>query len=240
MSEMAQTDIVRRASASRIANLLKGLGQMVLWIVLLFVSAGTIRSTRGWICAGVYFITMTITGMLVHHFNHDLMQARSKFARADTASFDKLFLILFVPLTFVQVIVAGLDAVRFGWSHMPLWTVYPGILIYLFGIALVAWTLSVNPHAEQSVRIQSDRGHAVVTCRPYRFVRHPMYVGSMLMYPATALMLGSRWALVIAALMIILLIIRTSLEDKMLRNKLAGYDKFASETTRCRLVPGIW
>src|SRR3954453_10940580 len=99
--------------------------------------------------------------------------------------------------------------------------------------------MALNPYAETTVRIQSDRGHTVISSGPYRLVRHPMYVGSSLMYPGTALMLASKWALLLSAVMAVLLLVRTALEDRTLRRELAGYEQYAV-TTRYRLIPGVW
>ena len=212
---------------------------MALWIAAIFVSAGRLNWTRGWICMTAWVISMTVAGVLVRRRNPELLEARSKWRRKDTKLFDKYFLGIFVPLSFLQPAVAGLDAVRFGWSHIPFAAVYPGIALFTFAMALITWVMMVNPHAETTVRIQTDRGHTVVSSGPYRIVRHPMYVGVILMYPATALILGSLWALAIAALIAVLFIARTALEDRTLRRELPGYEEYAA-VTRCRLVPGIW
>ena len=239
-TSIAHADAIAQASIrQRITALLQGLGQMAFWTALLFIGAGTVRWTRGWICTAVYFVSMTITGIVIHHWNHDLIQARSKWTRKDTQHFDKVFVAVFIPLTFLQVAIAGLDAARFRWSHMPCWTLYLGIGVFLVGIAIVTWTMALNPYAETTVRIQSDRGHTVINCGPYRLVRHPMYVGSILMYPGTALMLGSKWALLLSAVMGLLLVVRTALEDRTLQRELRDYEHYAL-TTRYRLIPGVW
>jgi protein-S-isoprenylcysteine O-methyltransferase Ste14 len=89
------------------------------------------------------------------------------------------------------------------------------------------------------VRIQTDRGHTVAEGGPYRFVRHPGYVGAAAFVVALALMLGSLWALIPAAVALAAVIERTALEDRTLRLELAGYEAYA-ERTRYRLVPGVW
>ena len=104
---------------------------------------------------------------------------------------------------------------------------------------MVTWSLAANRHAESTVRIQTDRGHQVVTGGPYRYVRHPMYVGAIPMYFAVALILGSIWAMAVAVVIAIFFVIRTALEDRTLRHELAGYEEFTART-RYRLVPGIW
>jgi protein-S-isoprenylcysteine O-methyltransferase Ste14 len=212
---------------------------MVLWIAALFCGAGRFNWKRGWVCAAVYVLAMMAMGALVHRFNPGLLQARAKGMRKNTQSFDKVFTTIFFPLTFVQVFVAGLDAARFRWIAMPDWTIFPGIPLFLAAVAMVCWTMMANPFAETTVRIQTERDHRVVSAGPYRVVRHPMYVGSLLMYPATALMLGSGLAMAIALLMDILFVWRTGREDRFLQSQLPGYRQYAART-RYRLCPGVW
>jgi protein-S-isoprenylcysteine O-methyltransferase Ste14 len=212
---------------------------MALWVTIVFVSAGRLRWTRGWICVTAYIVIMCSVGMLVRRLNPGLLQARARWRREDTKAFDKVFLSVYLPLTFVQPAIAGLDAVRFRWTSMPFATVYPGLALFVFAMSIITWVMMVNPHAESTVRIQSDRDHKAVTAGPYRIVRHPMYVGSILMYPGTALMFGSWWALAVSGVITILFIWRTALEDRTLRRELPGYDQFAA-VTRYRLIPGLW
>jgi protein-S-isoprenylcysteine O-methyltransferase Ste14 len=122
---------------------------------------------------------------------------------------------------------------------MPAAAVYPGLALLAAGIAIVTWGMTVNRFAETSVRIQNDRGHTVITSGPYRLVRHPMYVGAILLYAATPLILGSLWAAALSAVIMILFLIRTALEDRTLRRELPGYADYAAHT-RYRLLPGVW
>jgi protein-S-isoprenylcysteine O-methyltransferase Ste14 len=122
---------------------------------------------------------------------------------------------------------------------MPFLTVYPGVGLFIVAATLITWVLVMNPHAESSVRIQEDRGHSVVASGPYRFVRHPMYVGLILLHASMALILRSMWTLALAALIAILFLWRTALEDQTLRRELPGYEEYTT-VTRYRLIPGIW
>lgn len=204
-----------------------------------FLGAGSLDWARGWIYAAV-FVTVSVVGSLVvHRANPGLLEARAKGIRKDTKSFDRVFYLMFLPLVFVYPFLAGVDAVRFSWLPLPWWTVYPGALLFLAGSVMTTWTMIVNRHAESTVRIQSDRKHAVVTEGPYRFVRHPMYVGTLAGLPGGALMLGSGWAVVPMVLIMMLFVWRTAREDRALRQELLGYDDYA-KTTRYRLLPGIW
>jgi protein-S-isoprenylcysteine O-methyltransferase Ste14 len=178
-------------------------------------------------------------GTLLKRVNPELAAARARFMHKDTAPFDRTFLWIYFPLTFIQISVAGLDAVRFQALPLPEWTLLPGIVVFVAAMAMITWSLLANPFAEATVRIQSDRGQSVVSTGPYHFVRHPMYVGFVLMSPATALILGSGWAMEVAALMMALVVWRTAKEDSFLRRELPGYQEYAA-LTRFRLVPGLW
>lgn len=215
----------------------QGLAFAGLWCIALFSSAGQISWQRGWIAVGLYFAAITTTGFLVRRRNPGLLERRVKWIRTDTKSFDRLFLKLIFPLSLIQPVIGGLDAVRFGWSSFPTWTVYPGVMLFILSAVLIDWVMVKNPHAETSVRIQT--GHRPVTSGPYRIVRHPMYAGSILMYAAKALILGSIGALGIAALIAMLFLWRTRHEDRTLCAELSGYQEYTT-MTRYRLVPGLW
>jgi protein-S-isoprenylcysteine O-methyltransferase Ste14 len=89
------------------------------------------------------------------------------------------------------------------------------------------------------VRIQSERGHKVASGGPYRYVRHPAYVGSILYESAVSLLLASWWALLISAVNTALFILRTLLEDRTLQSELPGYTEYTQQVPH-RLVPGVW
>ena len=122
---------------------------------------------------------------------------------------------------------------------MPFALVYPGVILLYGALALIAWALVVNPFAEASVRIQSEREQTAITSGPYRFVRHPMYVGFIVLYVASSLVWGSAGALALAGVLIPLILWRTAREDQTLRRELPGYEEFAART-RYRLLPGVW
>jgi protein-S-isoprenylcysteine O-methyltransferase Ste14 len=226
----------RTASLKRIFQVLVTMG---LWLLAVFVPAGRFDWKRGWICVILYVVSMFVAGLLVHRANPALFEARANWRRKDTKPFDKVFLSVFFPLTYIHPAVAGLDAVRFRWSSMPFTTVYVGIALFVSAMVLPTWAMMVNPHAESTVRLQTDRDHKPVTAGPYRFVRHPMYVGAILLYPAMSLVFGSAWALALSGVIALLFIWRTALEDRTLRRELPGYEEFAN-VTHYRLIPGLW
>jgi len=112
-------------------------------------------------------------------------------------------------------------------------------LLVAVGYSIVLWAIASNAFFAPVVRIQTERGHTVVTRGPYRIVRHPGYVGAILFTLAMPLMLASWWSLIPSAAAAILYVIRTALEDRTLQAELSGYTEF-TQKTRYRLVPGVW
>lgn len=218
---------------------MQAVGFTALWIGAVFFSAGRLNWIRGWIYLGLLVVAMATAEVVMRRCNPSLFTVRASWRRSDAKPFDKAFLSVFFPLTFIQPAVAGLDAVRYGWSSMPSVCVYPGLVLFSGAIVLQAWALAVNPYAERTVRIQTDRGHTVIASGPYQFVRHPIYAAAILMYVATPLILGSVWIFAVTGVIVALFIWRTTAEDRTLRAELVGYTEYAAHT-RYRLLPKVW
>ena len=99
--------------------------------------------------------------------------------------------------------------------------------------------MAANTFFSKVVRIQDDRGHHVIDTGPYRFVRHPGYVGWAILGNGFMLALGSWLAVGISLVIILLIIVRTYLEDRFLISNLDGYSEYATRVKR-RLIPGVW
>ncbi|TIU61011.1 MAG: isoprenylcysteine carboxylmethyltransferase family protein, partial [Mesorhizobium sp.] len=139
---------------------------------------------------------------------------------------------------FAWLALMGLDF-RFGWSAAPVWVQAIGMLVLLVGIWICYLTMLENSFAAPVVKIQDERGQKVITTGPYGYVRHPMYAGAILYFAGTALVLGSWWGLALVPVFIVLLAIRTFIEEKTLRTGLRGYDNYAARV-RYKLVPMVW
>jgi protein-S-isoprenylcysteine O-methyltransferase Ste14 len=159
--------------------------------------------------------------------------------KEDTKSWDKVLGILLITPTLGTLIVAGLDK-RCGWSP-PLAVVVHLVALIFYALAqgLFTWAMASNKFFSGTVRIQKERGHTVASGGPYRYVRHPGYVGYIASWIATSLALGSLWALIPAGLVMGLMVVRTALEDKTLQAELDGYRDYAARV-RYRLLPGVW
>jgi protein-S-isoprenylcysteine O-methyltransferase Ste14 len=219
-------------------RLLRGLAGVCLWSVILFVAAGRVNWKRGWVYIALHVSTIVIGEIVVSLKNPAILHERA-LRHANTKTFDKVIVPLIVVTFFLFPLVAGLDAVRFAWSHVGWRAFFAALPLYLMGYLLVPWTMIVNPHLERTVRIQEERGHQVVRSGPYSVVRHPMYAGVILQSLAAPLLLGSLWSYLPVAATICLFVVRTALEDRTLRAELPGYADYAM-STRYRLLPGIW
>jgi protein-S-isoprenylcysteine O-methyltransferase Ste14 len=205
--------------------------------VFLFWPAGRIDWWPAWAALSVMLAWITATGIILC-FHPDLLAERMG-ARKGAKAWDTALLSILNLTGLLRYVVAGLDE-RYGWSGgLPLAAQITALLVCILGYALFVWATASNPFFSQVVRIQSERDHRVVTGGPYRYVRHPAYVGAILYELAVPILLASWWAFAGSGLNAILLIIRTALEDRTLQAELAGYGEYARQV-RYRLVAGIW
>ena len=208
--------------------------------VLLFVAAGTWRWPQAWI----FIIEMVASGLVVSLWlaRHDpgLLAERmsSPFQRAQAAA-DKLIILTLCIAWPAWLVFLALDAVRFRLSHLPVWAQVAGALLILVAMYAFYRTFRENSFAAAVVKIQKERGHTVVTTGPYAIVRHPMYAGAGLIFFGIPMLLGSAYGLALAPAWYILLAVRIPLEERVLRENLAGYDDYARRV-RWRLLPGVW
>jgi protein-S-isoprenylcysteine O-methyltransferase Ste14 len=114
-----------------------------------------------------------------------------------------------------------------------------GALLVVASNLFICWCFVENSYLAPVVKIQTERGHQVVSKGPYAIVRHPMYAGALFYIIGTALLFGSYCGLVLGLVMNALLVIRTALEDRTLQEELPGYAEYAGKV-RYRLFPGMW
>jgi protein-S-isoprenylcysteine O-methyltransferase Ste14 len=157
----------------------------------------------------------------------------------EAKGWDRTILSTIRLIEFARYILAGLDQ-RYGWTEsFPLVIQIVALTVCFLCTALHLWAMASNSFFSQVVRIQSDRGHIVVTGGPYRHVRHPSYMSMILFELAMSTLLASWWAIIAGGLCAILFVIRAALEDRTLQEELPGYKDYA-QRVRYRLAPGIW
>ena len=205
---------------------------------LVFLSAGTWKYWQGWVYLGVNTAILIFMALMAER-NPALAEERLKPGEG-MKRWDRWYFALSTPLYFLALIISGLDVGRFGWSApLPFWTFLLGLATYLAGQGIFLWARFTNQFFSSVVRLQVERGQTVCSDGPYRFVRHPGYVGGILFGLGTPLLLGSLCGLGPAIIAAGLLIWRTGMEDRTLQAELPGYLAFTHQT-RYRLLPGIW
>lgn len=193
---------------------------------------------RGWAFVGLLLIGRLLSVPYLWRKNPEMMRRRGKIGQG-TKTWDLVVLTLFGATLLAIPVVAALD-IRYRWSTMSPWLWLVGAALYALFVAIVTWSMAVNPFFEKTVRIQSDRNHQVITSGPYGIVRHPGYIAIILgLVFAMPLLLGSWWAFAPASLCTLTLILRTALEDRTLQQELPGYTAYAHKV-RHRLLPGVW
>ena len=224
-----------------VARLIK---QSVIWFVfmiaLVFIPAGTFAWPAGWIYLAEFGLaSFVMTRWMLRHNPALLAERMSPLIQRDQKTWDKALISAFILLWPAWFVAMGLDAVRYGWSQMPIALQVFGALAILVSMYIVFLTVRANTFAAPVVKIQKERGHRVVSDGPYAIVRHPMYAGALLLIVATPLLLGSWWGLAMVPLIVALLAVRAVLEERTLARELDGYAEYAARV-RYRLVPMVW
>jgi protein-S-isoprenylcysteine O-methyltransferase Ste14 len=218
--------------------------QTIVWFglmgAIIFGAAGTTDYAGGWLVLGE--IVAISVGFGVHMLQVDpgLLKERLKGpVQKDQPLADKLVLIPILLLIFGGMAFMAADAARWHWSRMPPALHWAGCGLLLVALLFIHWVMRTNSFAAPVVKIQKERGQAVITTGPYAIVRHPMYLGALFYMAATSLVLGSWWGLLTVPFLALLFGIRIGVEEQTLRMGLDGYDDYARRV-RWRLVPFIW
>ena len=208
----------------------------VIW-VLLFASAGTIDWPRAWWFMAAFVVAILVAVAVLYRMNPEIFAARSRI-QPGTKLWDYIFITLVIGGMTLILPVAGFDK-RLGGANAPDWVVVVGYVLFVISFIGQTWPQAVNRHFEPGVRIQEDRGQTVIDTGPYAYVRHPGYISGSLLALSIALVLGSWWALVPVAVVIVGLAVRTVFEERTLRAELAGYTDY-TRRVKWRWVPGVW
>ncbi len=212
----------------------------VVFGLVLFLSAGTVSWVAGWSFLILFFaFTAVLSRWLLKH-NPDLLKERlTGIGKANQPVWDKVFFVVIEAFFMAWLVLMPLDAVRFHWSHMPGWLHVAGAILLVGSFWLFFATFRENSYLSPAVRLQRERGQAVVSTGPYRYVRHPMYAGVIPFTAGTALLLGSWCGLLLGSILIVSVAYRAVREERLLRSELPGYDAYMARV-KYRLIPHLW
>jgi protein-S-isoprenylcysteine O-methyltransferase Ste14 len=217
---------------------IKQLAGTLFFFLVLFISAGRLIYWQGLI-----YVVIALIMFILHYTalrpDSELLTERAKPGEG-AKQWDKVLLGLSFLLTITMYLIAGLDSGRFHWSPDFHWSLYLlGFFLTVSGQLLFLFAQKQNKFFSSTVRIQTDREHAVCETGLYKIVRHPAYLGSIIQSTGFPLLFGSLWSIIPISLLIIIHITRTYLEDKTLRKELSGYLEYSNKT-RYKIIPYIW
>lgn len=209
--------------------------------VLIFLLAGDWQWREAWVFA--IWLVMLSYSVIIYLYRRDPALLAERYRMPGTGNqpyWDRLAVYGIMAGFIAWIVIMPLDAKRFGWSPpFPLW-------LEIIGIALLSLSFFVffrayidNPFLSPLVRVQTERRQTVMTRGVYRIVRHPMYLGGVLMFLGTPLLLGSIFGILIGLALTILLMARAVGEEELLIRELEGYTEY-QQSVRYRLIPFVW
>lgn len=212
---------------------------LIVGAAILFVPAGTLTFWQGWALLGVYFVPTSF--VYLYFLKHDPQVVERRMERKETVGAQKLLIRWGMPGFVSAFLLPGFDY-RWGWSRhlfggVPTWLSLVSLAMIVAAFLLVFWVTQVNRFAARIIRV--EEGQTVISNGPYRWVRHPMYSGSVILWMFTPLALGSYVALPAFGLILPFYVIRLLNEEKVLRQELPGYQEYRLRT-HYRLVPFVW
>jgi len=202
--------------------------------VLIFLPAGTLGYTYGWLLVGLLFGPMLIAGFVMLFKSPEFLKKRLD---AKEKQGKQKSVVAFSGLMFVVgFVVAGLDY-RFGWSAVPNWVNIAASAVFLLDYGLYAEVMRENAYLSRTVKV--EEGQTVVDTGLYGIVRHPMYAVTIELFLMIPLVLGSWYALIAFAFYPAVIVVRLKDEEELLTRELPGYEEY-KQKVKWRLFPFVW
>ena len=217
-----------------ISAVTKFLAGLVMLALLIFLPAGTLAFTQGWIFMAVLFLPMLMIGIVLALKSPELLRKRLNSKEQENTQ--KGVVISSLLMFLAGFITAGLSF-RFGWLRLPMWVSVTAAVVFLIGYAMYAEVLRENEYLSRTVEVQEEQ--KVIDTGLYGVIRHPMYTATILMFCFAPLVLGSVISFVIFLAYPVIIVTRIGNEEKVLENGLKGYTDYKKKV-KYRLLPFIW
>ena len=202
--------------------------------LLIFLPAGTLCYTYGWLLLGLLFGPMLIAGFVMLFKSPEFLKKRldAKEKQATQKGVVALSGLMFIA----GFVVAGLEF-RFGWSKMPVAVTVAASVLFLAAYALYAEVMRENAYLSRTIKV--EEGQKVVDTGLYGIVRHPMYMATILLFLMIPIVLGSWYALIVFAFYPAIIIVRLKDEEDLLTRELPGYAEYKKKV-KYRIIPYVW
>jgi protein-S-isoprenylcysteine O-methyltransferase Ste14 len=204
---------------------------------LIFIPAGTFAYWQGWSFLAAFLICNIIIGIYLTLKDPALLERRKKVGPAAEKRLVQKIIISLCFVIFVGLLIFSVLDHRFRWSEVPLWASMLGNALVVLGLMTILRVFRENTYGASTIEMMESQ--KVITSGPYALVRHPMYVGVLIMAAGVPPALGSWWGLLFGLAIVPVLMLRIIDEETMLRGELEGYDLYMRDV-RYRLVPGVW
>jgi protein-S-isoprenylcysteine O-methyltransferase Ste14 len=206
----------------------------IVWMAVFFLPAGTFTFWEAWVVLAILILPMVLGFIYWLKADPELLKRRSKTGEKEK---EQKLIIKIMSLCFILTfLIPGFDK-RFGWSHVPVGVVIISDILLMFGYGICFRVIRENRFASRTVEV--EQGQTVINSGLYAIVRHPMYLGVLIMCLSLPLALGSYWAMIPALFIIPVLVARIRNEESVLGRELKGYGEYMQKT-KYRIIPGVW
>ena len=230
----------KRLRIAGIKQLLVASIMLSIQITVFFLSAGHIINARPWVFFIASFLHYSVSIAVQYRLNPELLVQRLKIKREGSKLWDEILMrVSNLTVLILIPVIAGLDVGWFLWSSLDIYFAVVGLVLFIVNTVLINWAMLANPYFEPTVRIQKDRGHRVISSGPYKIVRHPGYLAGILYTLSIPLIIGSLYTFIPVGIYVLLIVVRTLLEDRTLQRELNGYSEY-SKKVKYRLLPWLW
>ncbi|OBK30959.1 hypothetical protein A5634_14920 [Mycobacterium asiaticum] len=210
---------------------------LLIFGLVLFYPAGTFHYWQGWVFLAIFIVASIVPSLYLARTNPAALQRRMRAGPvAETRILQKFIIVGAMAGFFAMIALSALDY-RFGWSSVPAAVTVVGDVLVAVGLGIAMLTIVQNGYAASTVTVED--GQHVVSTGFYSRVRHPMYVGNLILMAGIPLALGSYWGLVIYVPALLVLVARIVDEERALVDGLDGYRDYM-QRVRYRLIPHVW
>ena len=210
---------------------------LVAFGALLFLPAGTFDYWQAWVFLAVFSTASLFSAVYSLKKDPAVLERRMHAGpAAETRPVQKVVAAGVYVLWSALLAFSALDH-RFGWSPVPAAVSLAGDALVATGLGITILVVTQNSYAAANITVEASQ--TVVSTGLYGLVRHPMYMGAMIMIAGIPLALDSWWGLAVLIPCLFGVAVRIRDEERMLTSELTGYREYTQKVHH-RLVPHVW